>query len=97
MLLLGVDGAREHEIAREVLLPMGEYFQVQDDFLDAFGDPEVIGKVRASTERGCPPAGARVRFPTLINRPPARPSPPALGTVVVGRWARTSRTPSARG
>lgn len=82
MLLLGVDGAREHEIAREVLLPMGEYFQVQDDFLDAFGDPEVIGKVRASTERGCPPAGARVRFPTLINphQPPARtPIPARLG------------------
>jgi farnesyl diphosphate synthase len=24
---------------------MGEYFQVQDDVLDAFADPEVLGKI----------------------------------------------------
>lgn len=31
--------------AREILIPLGEYFQIQDDFLDAYGAPEVIGKI----------------------------------------------------
>jgi farnesyl diphosphate synthase len=32
-------------IAHDILIPMGKYFQVQDDYLDAFGDPEILGKV----------------------------------------------------
>ncbi|KAL6235533.1 hypothetical protein BDW75DRAFT_209301 [Aspergillus navahoensis] len=31
--------------AHDILIPLGQYFQVQDDYLDAFGDPEVIGKI----------------------------------------------------
>ena len=31
--------------AKQILIPLGEYFQVQDDFLDAFGTPEMIGKI----------------------------------------------------
>ncbi|KAF7554245.1 hypothetical protein G7Z17_g3091 [Cylindrodendrum hubeiense] len=31
--------------AEEILIPLGEYFQIQDDYLDNFGDPEFIGKI----------------------------------------------------
>ncbi|EAU30347.1 farnesyl pyrophosphate synthetase 1 [Aspergillus terreus NIH2624] len=31
--------------AHDILIPLGQYFQVQDDYLDAYGDPAVIGKI----------------------------------------------------
>ncbi|KAH9825425.1 Farnesyl pyrophosphate synthase, partial [Teratosphaeria destructans] len=31
--------------AEAILIPMGEYFQVQDDYLDNFADPSVLGKI----------------------------------------------------
>ncbi|OAA58954.1 farnesyl pyrophosphate synthetase [Niveomyces insectorum RCEF 264] len=31
--------------AENILIPMGEYFQIQDDYLDNFGLPEHIGKI----------------------------------------------------
>jgi len=29
----------------DILIPLGEYFQAQDDYLDAYGSPEQIGKI----------------------------------------------------
>ncbi|KZP19029.1 terpenoid synthase [Athelia psychrophila] len=34
-----------YQLALNILLPLGEYFQIQDDFLDYSGTPEQIGKV----------------------------------------------------
>lgn len=31
--------------AQKILIPLGEYFQSQDDYLDAYGSPETIGKI----------------------------------------------------
>lgn len=31
--------------AHDILIPLGEYFQIQDDYLDAYGSPEIIGKI----------------------------------------------------
>ncbi|KFY24535.1 hypothetical protein V491_02122 [Pseudogymnoascus sp. VKM F-3775] len=31
--------------AEDILISIGEYFQVQDDYLDAFADPSILGKI----------------------------------------------------
>ena len=50
MLMYGINDEQSHKIALEVLIPLGEYFQVQDDYLDAFGSPETIGKIGTDIE-----------------------------------------------
>lgn len=45
MIVSGVTDPEQYKIARDILCIMGEYFQIQDDVLDCFGAPEVIGKV----------------------------------------------------
>jgi len=45
MILAGVTDRAEYDAAREILVIMGIYFQAQDDYLDAFGSAEQIGKI----------------------------------------------------
>ncbi|XP_032089823.1 farnesyl pyrophosphate synthase isoform X2 [Thamnophis elegans] len=45
MYMAGIDSEEEHAHAKAILLEMGEFFQIQDDFLDNFGDPQVTGKI----------------------------------------------------
>lgn len=41
----GLATPKNLKISEDILIPLGEYFQVQDDYLDNFGLPEHIGKI----------------------------------------------------
>lgn len=43
--LAGVTDPAAYKLAEDICVTMGQYFQIQDDYLDCFGDPEVIGKI----------------------------------------------------
>jgi len=45
MTLVGVTDKEAYGAAREILVEMGVYFQAQDDFLDCYATPEVLGKI----------------------------------------------------
>ncbi|WBW71314.1 geranyltranstransferase Fps1 [Schizosaccharomyces osmophilus] len=45
MYLAGIASKENLQIASDILLPLGKYFQVQDDYLDCYGDPNITGKV----------------------------------------------------
>lgn len=45
MYMAGNASPEDLKQALDILLPLGEYFQVQDDYLDCYGDPAVIGKI----------------------------------------------------
>ncbi len=45
MRLAGVDDASLYAHAKRICIKMGTMFQVQDDYLDCYGEPEKIGKI----------------------------------------------------
>lgn len=45
MLMSGINTEEDLKQVHDVLIPLGEYFQIQDDFLDCFGTSEQIGKI----------------------------------------------------
>ena len=45
MFVAGINDEKDLKQASDVLIPLGEYFQIQDDYLDCFGKPEDIGKI----------------------------------------------------
>ncbi|KAK3432284.1 hypothetical protein EUGRSUZ_E03835 [Eucalyptus grandis] len=49
-LLMAGEDIEKHTDVKHVLVEMGTYFQVQDDYLDCFGNPETIGKIGTDIE-----------------------------------------------
>ena len=41
----GTKTIRPYDLALSILIPTGEYFQIQDDFLDFSAPPEILGKI----------------------------------------------------
>mmetsp|Transcript_1445 Transcript_1445/g.1857 ORF Transcript_1445/g.1857 Transcript_1445/m.1857 type:complete len:404 (-) Transcript_1445:925-2136(-) len=45
MIASGIFDKESLDLARSICIKMGTYFQIQDDYLDCYGDPGTIGKI----------------------------------------------------
>jgi farnesyl diphosphate synthase len=52
LVLSNVTDEKVFKAAEDICLQMGEYFQIQDDYLDCYADPLVLGKVGRDIEEG---------------------------------------------
>ncbi|GBG28108.1 Farnesyl pyrophosphate synthase [Hondaea fermentalgiana] len=52
MAVAGVRDKESLDVACDICVKMGVYFQVQDDYLDCYGEPEVIGKIGTDIQDG---------------------------------------------
>lgn len=52
MYLVGIKDPEMYRQAQTILLEMGHFYQVQDDYLDCYGDPESTGKIGTDIEAG---------------------------------------------
>lgn len=43
---------RNLQTTRDISIPMGEYYQVQNDYLDCYADPTVLGKIGTDIQEG---------------------------------------------
>ena len=44
MYMSGINDEKDLKQVRDILIPLGEYFQIQDDYLDCFGTQNKLGK-----------------------------------------------------
>lgn len=52
MSVAGVNDPEMHRQAKTILCEMGHFFQVQDDYLDCYGKPEMTGKIGGDIKEG---------------------------------------------
>ena len=50
MHVCGVTDEAAFRLAREICIRLGQFFQIQDDYLDCYGSPAVIGKIGTDIE-----------------------------------------------